>query len=232
LSRIAIAGVAQDGIVNSGPGAYIDDCHVWGAGRSAVFKEETVATNCYFEAARIGLEILGYNCEIDGLNIGPGTCSERGVLIKASSATIKRLRGVVAVTPAGKPPIAGVEIAPGQSSARINGRLALGEGSIGLIVRGGNHKIDFDPGWVDGTKATAVRVEGDLLNCEINIRGAAQSGTILDLSASNLDKRSNGNNVFHIDWYGAANKVIYPGGSTKYNLAPGTTLWVNGVLQK
>ena len=29
LSRIAIAGVAQDGIVNSGPGAYIDDCHVW-----------------------------------------------------------------------------------------------------------------------------------------------------------------------------------------------------------
>jgi hypothetical protein len=232
LSRIAIAGVSRDGIVNSGPGAYIDDCHVWGATRAAVFSAETIATNCYFEAARIGLEVLGYNCEIDGLNIGPGTCSERGVLIKSDGTTIERLRGVVAATPAGQSPIAGVEIASGKSSARISGRLALAEGSIGIIVRGQHHQIDFTPGWIDGTKATAVRVEGDLFNTKVDIRGAAQSGTILDLSASNLNKQNGGNNEFHIDWTGAAKKVIYPGGGTQYNLAPGTRVWVNGVLQK
>jgi hypothetical protein len=232
LSRIAIVGVAHDGLVVSGPGTYLDDCHVWGATRAAVFNTETIASNCYFEAARIGLEILGDGCEVEGLNIGPATCWERGVLIKSHGNMISRLRGTVHGTSAGQPAVAGVEIAPGKSSENISGRLAIGDGSIGIIVRGQHQTIDLAPGWPDGTKATAVRVEAGVFNTKIDIRGSAQTGTVLDLSASNLNSPGNGNNEFRIDWIGAANTVVYPGGGTQYNLAPGTRIWLNGVLQK
>ncbi len=61
--------------------------------------------------------------------------------------------------------------------------------------------------------------------------GAGDGGTVFDLSASGLDRVDGLGNEFKIKWSGSAKRVIYPGGGTTYNLAPGTQLWVDGRLQ-
>ena len=81
-------------------------------------------------------------------------------------------------------------------------------------------------------KPTAVRVDSSIKNCRISIRGSAQHGTVLDLSQSGLNTDNGKGNEFDIHWVGAATKVLYPGGGTKFNLAPGTVVKVNGVVQQ
>ena len=57
LDKIGIAGIVKDGLTISGSGTQVYDAHVSGADRAAVFKTAVIATDCYFEAARIGLDL-------------------------------------------------------------------------------------------------------------------------------------------------------------------------------
>lgn len=232
LSKIAIAGVAKDGLRISGPGTYLDDCHVWGADRAAVFETTAQATNCYFEAARIGTHILptGASTRINGLHIGPGTCSYRGVLIEANSCEIVGLWGTVRSAIAGAPDIAGLEIKPGLTNIVIQGKLAVGDQSTGVILRGHRNVVRLVGGW-SKSNPTLVRVVEPVTGCTLDITGGGSGGTVLDLSASGLDKKNGLGNDFNLKWGGAATRVIYPGGGTKFNLATGTQLTVDGVLQ-
>jgi hypothetical protein len=76
-----------------------------------------------------------------------------------------------------------------------------------------------------------VRVAEAITGSTVELRGAGDGGTVLDLSASGLDRVVGLGNEFKIKWSGTAKRVIYPGGGGIYNLAPGTQLWIDGRLQ-
>ncbi len=98
----------------SGPGSVVDVDHICGADRAVVVTQQAEFHTAYHEAARIGTHILAQasGTRFDGLNIGPGTCWERGVKIEAHGCTIKGLFGMVMAETATHPDIAGVEILP------------------------------------------------------------------------------------------------------------------------
>src|SRR5574343_482749 len=83
----------------------------------------------------------------------------------------------------------------------------------------------------DATVSTVVKLDTAAIGTTIDIRGSGDSGTVLDLSASGLDTANGGGNKFVVNWSGSATKVLYPGGGTAFNLAPGTEVVINGELQ-
>ena len=97
------------------------------------------------EAARIGTNIMpgADGTRIDGLNIGPGTCWERGVKIKAHGCNITNLYGTVRAETKEHPNSACVEIAPNLLHEVVTGSLVIAadpnDPSVtakGLILRG------------------------------------------------------------------------------------------------
>ncbi len=240
LSHIYITGIIKDGLTVSGSGSVIENDHVWGADRSAVFTQPVSAHDCYHEAARIGTDIMpgADGTRIDGLNIGPGTCWERGVKIEAHGCNITNLYGMVHPETKENPDNAGVEILPNLLHEVVSGSLVISADANtpdatakGLILRGNRQKIDLKGGWNSPCKATFIRVEGTVTGSTVEIRGTGDGGTVLDLSASDLNKVDGAGNEFKIKWGGSATRVIYPGGGNHYNLAPGTQLWIDGQLQ-
>ncbi len=119
IRGLSVVEVVKDGLTVAGPGTYVDDCHVWGADRAAVVSTETHGTNLYLEAARIGIEVLPHSggTEIDGLNIGPATCWDRGALIESDNVTITRLSNQV------KAGTVGVEVASWRTNIKLSGAL-------------------------------------------------------------------------------------------------------------
>lgn len=229
--RIAIAGVAKDGVVASGPGTYLDDIHVWGADRGAVFSTQIIGTNLYLEASRIGLHVLYHSdgSEVDGLNIGPGTCWERGALIESDEVAISRLKGTV------RTDTVGVEIKPYRANVSIQGRLGFSGPAIGILLAGHNNCADLSASSeIKGTTFVKVVQVADSLptKIDVRVRGFLGAGVALDLSESGLDKAGGQGNKFDVKCNGNGTPVIYPGGGTKYNLAEGNTVLIDDEVQK
>lgn len=234
LHGIYISGIVRDGLTMNGPGSVVELDHICGADRAAVVIQEAEFHTAYHEAARIGTDIMptAHGTRFDGLNFGPGTCWERGVKIQAHGCTINGLHGMVRAESAAHPDIAGVEIMPRLVNQSITGEMVVdGDGSTALILRGHRGKIDLKGGWNKRANATFVRVAEAVTGSTVELRGAGDGGTVLDLSASNLDRVDGQGNEFKIKWSGTAKRVIYPGGGTSYNLATGTQLWIDGRLQ-
>ena len=233
LHKIYVTNIVRDGLTISGPGTVVDVDHICGADRAVVVTQQAEFHTAYHEAARIGTHVLAgaSGTRINGLNIGPATCWERGVKIEAHGCTIRGLHGMVQAESAAHPDIAGVEISAGLVNEVIDGALVVdGDGSEALILRGHRNKVDLKGGWNKRTNATFVRVAEAITGTTIELRGAGDGGTVLDLSASGLDRVDGKGNEFKIKWSGTAKRVVYPGGGT-YNLAPGTQLWIDGRLQ-
>jgi hypothetical protein len=234
LHAIYITQVVRDGLTMSGPGSVVDVDHICGADRAVVVTQQAEFHTAYHEAARIGTHILAEasGTRIDGLNIGPGTCWERGVKIEAHGCTVTGLFGTVMAESAAHPDIAGIEILPRLVNVMIEGALVVdGDGSEALILRGHRNKIDLKGGWSKRANATFVRVAEAITGSTVELRGAGDGGTVLDLATSNLDHVDGKGNEFKIKWSGTAKRVIYPGGGAIYNLAPGNQLWIDGHLQ-
>jgi hypothetical protein len=234
LHAIYISGIVRDGLTISGPGTVVDVDHIYGADRGVVVTQEAEFHTAYHEASRIGTHILATatGTRFDGLNIGPATCRERGVKIEAHGCTIRGLHGMVMAESVAHPDIAGVEIMPKLIGQVIEGALTVdGDGSDALIFRGHRNKVDLKGGWNKRTNATFVRVAEAVTGSTVELRGVGDGGTVLDLSASNLDRVDGRGNEFKIKWSGTAKRVVYPGGGAIYNLAPGTQLWIDGQLQ-
>jgi hypothetical protein len=234
LHGIYVTNIVRDGLTMSGPGSVVDVDHICGADRAVVVTQQTEFHTAYHESARIGTHILAEapGTRIDGLNIGPATCWERGVKIEAHGCTIKGLFGMVMGESAAHPDIAGVEILPRLINEVIEGALTVdGDGSEALILRGHRNKIDLKGGWNKRTNATFVRVAEAITGSTVELRGVGDGGTVLDLSGSGLDRVDGQGNEFKIKWSGTAKRVIYPGGGAVYNLARGTQLWIDGRLQ-
>jgi hypothetical protein len=234
LHGIYVTNIVRDGLTMSGPGSVVDVDHICGADRAVVVKQQAEFHTAYHEAARIGTHILAEapGTRIDGLNIGPATCWERGVKIEAHGCSIKGLFGMVMAESAAHSDIAGVEIMPRLVNLVIEGALVVeGDGSEALILRGHRNKVDLKGGWNKRANATFVRVAEAITGSTVELRGAGDGGTVLDLSASGLDRIDGQGNEFNIKWSGSAKRVIYPGGGTIYNLARGNQLWIDGVLQ-
>lgn len=240
LSHIYVTGIVKDGLIISGPGTVVEGDHIWGADRAAVFRTQASARDCYHEAARIGTHVMpgADGTQIDGLNIGPATCWERGVKIEAHGCTIAGLHGMVRIETPDHPDIAGVEIGGGMVNAVVSGALVVASDrsnpaakADALILRGHRNKVDLKGGWNAPTQATFIRVAEAVTGSTVEIRGAGDGGTVLDLSESKLDRVNGAGNEFKVKWSGNATRVIYPGGGKTYNLAPATQLWIDGELQ-
>lgn len=235
LHGIYIGGIIRDGLTINGPGSIVELDHICGADRAAVVTVLAEFHTVYHEAARIGTDIMptAHGTRIDGINIGPGTCWERGIKIQAHGCTISGLHGTVRAQDATHPDIAGIEIMPRLVNEVIKGALVIaGDGSKGVILRGHRNKIDLNGGWNQPSDATFVRVDEAVTGCTVELRGAGDNGAVLDFSNSKLDQVDGKGNEFKIKWSGSAKRVIYPGGGDKYNLAAGTHLWIDGRLQK
>ena len=234
LHAIYISGIIRDGLTMSGPGSVVELDHICGADRAAVVTQPAEFHTVYHEAARIGTDIMpgADGTRIDDINIGPGTCWQRGIKIQANGCTVNGLHGTVKAESPEQPDIAGVEIMPRLLNQVITGELVVdGDGSTALILRGHRGKIDLKGGWNKRVNATFVRVAEAVTGSTVELRGGGDGGTVLDLSASNLDRVDGQGNEFKIKWSGNAKRVIYPGGGTIYNLAVGTQLWIDGRLQ-
>lgn len=243
LNKIYITGIVKDALTLDAP-AVVELDHVWGADRSCVITQKSELRTVYHEAARIGTLITGKadGTIIDGLNIGPGTCWYRALKIEVNGCTVTNITGHVKAQSAEQPDIAGVEIAAGTVNQVIEGQLEMdGDGTM-VILRGNRQTVIIRGGWNGKTNATCVRVPAPVTGCTVEITGNGDSGTVLDLSASGLDRIQGQGNEFKIKWDGTRNpagqemspakRVIYPGGDTKFNLAPGTEVEIDGVSER
>lgn len=236
MTNIWIAGCIKDGLVLNSPTAVLN-AHCWGMDRGCVINSTSELTQCYFEAARIGLQVSSgaSGSRITGLNIGPATTFYRCIKIDTSGTDISGIIGTVRAPDATWTDIAGCEIASGVVHNRIQGSMVLnGDGAKGVILRGTSNEIDLIGGWnVTLSTGTYVEVLENPLRSKITIRGKGTGGIVLDLSTTTLDSIDGQGLEIDICWNGTPTTMVkYPGGGTDYNLTTGTTLRINGVLQE
>jgi hypothetical protein len=224
---VAMDGFVKDGLILSGSGLQVDMTHICGADRACVITQACRVENAYHEAARIGTDILpgADGTQIDGLNIGPGSCWERGLRIGANGCTINGLTGAVQGQDQAVPShrdIAGVEILPGILHTTIDGQLVVtGDGSAAAILRGTGNTITLKGGWNGKVNATFLRVVGPVKDCTAIITDCSgDGGTVFDFSAM-IDL---GNNHFSGTWDGSAARAIMP----PKGFAPTSELVFNG----
>lgn len=220
ISRVSVSQVAKDGLVVAGPGTYIDDYHGWGCDRALVTSCEVHATQLYCEAARIGLHVLkgSTNSTFNGVNIGPSTCSAKGVAIESDCIQLHRLSGSV-----NGANVIGCDVGPALTECDISGRIDAYNGATAFVVRGHEHTLRVFCNLSAGS--TAVKLVGPVKNIRVELVGWGPEGaTALDLSEAQLQ----GGCEFSIRFNGAAKRIVYPAGVAKL---AGNTLTIDGVLQ-
>lgn len=225
-------GFVKDGIVMNGSGSRLIDSHIDGADRSLVCTLPCEIRDCYMEAARIGTDVEGtaYNTQISGMNIGPGTCTYRGVRIGAHGTMMSGLFGTVG----GGSDVAGAEVLTGIVHWKCWGSLSLsGTTSKGLIQRGSRGSTDLGGGWnTTLSSAVMVSVAENTFGCESTVRAAISGGCLFDLSATTLNSVNGKGNVYNAlcDLSNGAVAFKYPTGSNTFNLAPGNKVVLNGAV--
>jgi hypothetical protein len=239
LRSIDIVGTNKVGLTLNSPGAILISSHVWGTGTHGTacwIRQQCQVYGGYFEAARLGVHIQGHGSEITGLNIGPATCWRRGVLIEANGCKLRNVHGDVMAEDATIPEhgdIAGLEFAPWTVDNIVDCRFTVNGSSKGIIVAGNRQAIDTNC-WMPLATKKAVNVKVlRTTGTKIRIVGECQNGTCLDLSESQLHELDGLGNDFElrVEQLGKGVLVKYPNNSPTYNLAPGTTLRINGELQ-
>jgi len=228
-----IQQIALDGLVVHG--GVVQDMHIWGCDRSTVVISPTTFKNNYLEAARIGCyfaSTAGGSHSI-GHNIGPATCWEHGIYAD-SRITVEGLYGTVLSG------AVGVELADFTSHHKVVGELAIPNGAKGVVVRAHTSRVDLLFASVSGT-SIVCKIHSSLnpgysnfqLNrLDVRLTGYSATGTVLDLTNSELEINSRlgeaYHNVFRIyNSTNNANQILYPGGGTTYNLKPGNHIFIN-----
>ncbi len=191
--NLIVGNSIEDGIVVAAQGNVIIGDHVSGAGKAACrIKCPSRFVAAYHEAAPIGTDIEpgADGTIIDGLDIGPGSCWERGVRIGANGCAITGLRGTVQLNSPEHPDNVGVEIMPGLVHTVVAGDLVIDwdrkrpdAKAVGVIIRGDRCKVDLKGGWNGPTGATYVRCESTTgSTIEIVFRG--DGGCVLDATGA------------------------------------------------
>lgn len=96
LSNLWVDNVAKVGLTLDISGGKLDTDHICGADIACRVLSYFCGSNLYHESARIGtaIEENAHGCDIDKMDIGPGTCREFGIIVKSNGNDIK-LRGGV-----------------------------------------------------------------------------------------------------------------------------------------
>jgi hypothetical protein len=227
-NNIFVDSVITDGIVFASSGGMLSNVHVAGADRGVVFTFPCQATNIYAEASRIGTHIQAGGVRINGLEMGPGTCSWRGVLIEGNYNQITGLSG--AVSPNANERAACLEItSPTYAENYIQGRIGINGNETGIIFRGRLSKVvlQADIGSTDSS-ATLLKVVGATSGNTFEVFAWINGGILVDLA----EYAGGGGDVFDIKVNRTNGTIVrYPGGGTKYNLRAGTRVYINGELQ-
>jgi hypothetical protein len=227
-NNIFVDSVITDGIVFASSGGMLSNVHVAGADRAVVFTYPCQATNIYAEAARIGTHITTGGVRINGLEMGPGTCWSRGVLIEGHYNHITGLHGNASADR--NPPAACVEIANSALVGNnIQGTLGINGNETGVIFRGHRSKLVLqgDIGSKD-PNATFLKVIGATTGNTFEIFAWMNGGILVDLA----DYAGGGGDIFNVKVNRTGGTIIrYTGGGAKYNLRPGTKIYINGDLQ-
>lgn len=239
LDNLTMDNIVHESVsVHGGGNVFIDTAHVTGGDVGYHFAAKVIGNAIFADNQRIGAIFDGISWESHVTNFCALGCWERSCVIGENGITLDPVDVHVPLETAEHPSTAGLEILPNLSQADIRGSIKIdGDAKLpnatatGTILRGSRHKLDLKGGWDSPAKATFVRCEGHIAGTTLDIRGSGDGGTALDLSATDLNNVAGDGNEFKIHWGGTAARVIYPGGGTKFNLAPGTQLWIDGVLQ-
>lgn len=231
LEHLNIVNVVSDGLTLAAAGAEVSDVHAFGADRACVITAACKISNSYLEAARIGTDIqVSEGVRISGLDIGPGTCWYRGVLVSGANHRITDITNyVTGVTT----DVAGVELAEFSSQCLVTGTISAFGSSRAVKVQGDRHTISLEGGGAVGPNARMVEVTGLLNRSEIKVRGYLDGSAVaVDLSAWT----GFGLKV-EIWWDGSSGTrpILYPGGGTSFNLQTtpnvGNEVRINNILQ-
>ncbi len=139
LNDINTNEIAFDALTINGPGTKLRTAHLDGADRALVANCGITASDLYCESARIGVHLAfspghdSSNSRITGLEIGPGTCWSRGVLIESNGCQVTGLTGTITTKFA--PDAAGVEI-KSVFSAMVQGSIYARGTRIAIGSRG------------------------------------------------------------------------------------------------
>jgi hypothetical protein len=255
LSDIWIGLAIEVGILNRSPGMVLNTCHIQGSDIGFLAMTESEINDAYIEACRIGTYIYGstgleygtgsaHGTRINGLNTGPGTCWGRNVLVEAHSVKINNLHGMVGQYSDEFPDNAGIEYIYGDD-CDLRGSLNPLKNCRAIIHRGNRSHVDMTVAWnhTDGSPTAIVlgNISGvGTQGSEIIIRGHGKNGVGFDFTDSALDTTNGAGNEFKLVWEPGdltditipTTPAIYPGGDIYYNLAPGTSFWINGELQR
>jgi hypothetical protein len=128
IDNVYGSAFVKDGIT-CGISTVISNSHIYGADRSLVAPYQIHATNLYMESARVGVHLTNsyinpetgsvvstpgaHNSYISGLEIGPGTIWNRGILCETNGNTILGVTGKIRAQDATYTDIAAIEIASG-----------------------------------------------------------------------------------------------------------------------
>jgi hypothetical protein len=250
LSNIWITGVLNKGIV-AGNAMYLHNIHVTGADVAFDCIWTSFVELAYFEAAKIGVHIHdnGHGTQLKDCNIGPGTCFYRGVVIEGNNGVqIGFLNGTVSDSDETHTGKAGLEIlhdpigsdtsyAYSAIGHHIKGDLLVQGESTGYLIQGRQLELDLK-GRTTSADGTVVKVTAPIYQSTMIVRGTDNYGTLLDLSESGLDTAFGQGNRIEI-WGALASGgtlIKYPGypstnPDNAYNLAAGTELYIDNVLQ-
>lgn len=230
----AIVDGGVDAITQMSSGGVYDHIHTYGNDRGMIWVNTGTGSNLYIEAARIGSQISASGVHIRGLNIGPGTTYNRGILIENDAASIHDFFGLVRAETGEHPDIAGMEITTGVHHY-LQGDLVVLGSSSGIII-GNSHRsfLDLRGSIVSASsQARFVDIQYPVTGWRMTIQGnSTSSAPLLDLSNSDLNNQDGLGNNFRIycPSSNVATAVLYSGGY-EHNLVPGTNVYINDVLQ-
>ena len=169
LQNIYIDNCAKTGLIIDVANGYLDRTHIQGADIACDVISQVRATNCYHESARIGTRInsSAHGCDFTGLDIGPGTCRETGLLMQSNGCYI-RLRGSVSAG------TVGVKDYGHGNDTKAN--LTVKSGATGVQLYGGNGGT-LDLSTYQPSSGTAVEVATAIKNWVMRIRCQGDGGT-------------------------------------------------------
>lgn len=217
ISRLIVENVAKEGAILDLNGGYLNTDHICGADVGCRVKSEINASNCYHESARIGtlIEPQAHGCEFDGLNIGPGTCTQYGIQAFSSGNRIK-FRGTVG-NPNGKHAQVVGLYSTGDNNT-YDGGFRVENGDVGVRLEGNAGELKLVTFQPNG--GTALEITKPINNWRISIRVQGYKNPV----ALNIKAMGTGNKI----------EIISTGETPSIvgKIPPGNEVSLNGVVQK
>lgn len=241
LDHIYIRNARDIGLTVNGHSVFINQSHIYGASTGvAIYGANSNISDVYWEAAEIGLDIIGgHATRINNFYGGPATCWKRIIRVNGNGCDFRGIALEVQQETVAFPDIAGIEYVSNLTNQYFEGSITLngaGSTSKGMILGScSQSEFNIKGGWNSAQSGTLIKVTNNIDGVKLNIKGYGKGGCILNLSGTTLNTTSGYGNDIDITWAAAdllgsnaVTGIVYPGGGLIYNLTGGTSIKLNG----